>query len=95
MIVHIADFWDRSPCMWFCDLDKLDDSEPIQKLYKNAVLEAIEKATTKKADDDNLNGWYLPGTACLYELGGRPDEVEHAVVHPPCNVEASVLLYYP
>lgn len=94
-VVHIADFWDRSPCMWFCDLSQLDDSDPIQKTYKNIVREAMKNSTTMNKNEEKPNGWYLPGSAALHGFGGRPDEVKHAVVYPPCNVEASVLIYYP
>ena len=94
-IVHIADFWDRSPCMWFCDLSQLDENDPVQATYKKAVRTAMKNSTTMNKNEEKPNGWYLPGSTSLHGFGGRPDQVKHAVVYPPCNVEASVLLYYP
>lgn len=93
--VLVADWWDRSPCIWICDLSKLDETDPIQAQYKKVVTEAI-------ADMEPFNDgrqWMVAGQTEVPDdvswTNGRPDQVEHAVVMPPCTIDAYIILHYP
>jgi hypothetical protein len=93
--VVINDWWDRSPCIWICDLDKLDESDPEQLKYKQLIEMALEACKITPDDDPNVPGWYFSGASCIEDVegarwGGRPDEVQHAKVHPPCEITGIV-----
>ena len=95
--VLIADWWDRSPCYWICDLTKLDESNVVQAQYKKAVLDAVAAMRTFNNDGQE---WLLEGKASVPDgaewTNGRPsEEVEHARVLPPCTIDAYVVMYYP
>lgn len=94
--VLIADWWDRSPCVWICDLTKLDESDPVQAEYKKTVLEAVQDMHSFM--DGSLE-WPIAGEAEVPDsvtwTSGRPEEVCHAVVLPPCTIDAYVTLHYP
>ena len=86
MIVVINDLYDRSPDTWICDTNKLDLKEQIQAIYHAAVMKAVGKCSFKKKD-------YHQGSADIL-LFGRPDEVYHARVLPPCKIDNIICLYY-
>lgn len=94
--VLIADWWDRSPCFWICDLTRLDESDPIQAQYKKAVVEAVRAMSSFYDDGLEL---LCAGSGLVPEgaswSNGRPDEVKHADVLPPCQIDAYILLHYP
>lgn len=107
MNILISDWWDRSPCVWICDLNKLDTSCPVQRAYKAKVLDALSKSEHGKtehltADEQEVKiDWYYQGTATVeddadspLEEAGRPEEVCHAAVMPPCQIDGYVTIYY-
>ena len=62
--VVINDWWDRSPCIWICDLDKLDEKDPIQLQYKQLILGALEVCKVKQiklAPNEFEPPWYFSG----------------------------------
>jgi|ETNvirnome_2_300_1030623.scaffolds.fasta_scaffold00126_26 hypothetical protein len=97
--VVINDWWDRSPCIWICDLDKLDETDPIQAKYKQLIELALEACEITSPDHEGVPDWYLSGASSIEDVegadwGGRPDEVDHAKVHPPCEIVGIVTLWY-
>ena len=102
--VVINDWWDRSPCTWICDLDKLDENDPIQLQYKQLILGALE--TCEVEPNKSEPPWYFSGQNDINdkdvegygdrerEWNGRPDEVRHAVAFPPCEILGIVNLWY-
>jgi len=98
--VVILDWWDRLPCTWICDLDKLDENDPIQKKYKDLILLGLDDACISPGDDDGLSEWYMTGNVSIDDVnkeiswGGRPEEVDHAKVYPPCQIEGVITLWY-
>jgi hypothetical protein len=102
--VLIADWWDRSPCFWICNLTKLDENDSIQAEYKKAILDAVADMNSHSTADEEEEGsvgveWLCAGSGHVPEdcdwTDGRPDEVDHAVVLPPCVIDAYVVLHYP
>jgi len=94
--VVINDWWDRSPCIWICDLDELDETDPIQTKYKQLIELALEACEITPPDHEGVPDWYLTGSSSIEDVegaegaegayrGGRPDEILHAKVHPPCE----------
>lgn len=94
--VLIADWWDSSPCYWICDLTRLDMNDPVQAQYKAAIIEAVRDMSS--FIDEGVR-WPLAGQASVPDdvdwTNGRPEQVCHAIVLPPCQVDAYVVLHYP
>jgi hypothetical protein len=103
-IVCILDWWDRSPCPWFCDLNRLDRNEPNQAAYFELVTIGIRDARVGSPDVHGRFAYIYGGVAptdlkgaageLAQSWSSRPEEVEHAEILPPCQVEHIITVYY-
>ena len=96
--VVINDWWDRGPCTWICDIDKLDENNEVQFTYKKLIEMALSSCDITK-EDSPVPNWYFCGDAYIEDIqgvdwSGGPKEVEHAKVHPPCDIVGIVILWY-